>query len=160
MELVKISGGGVSQSDIDAGPTNPMIEGLKQKVAANAQDSDSLFKLATAYQDVKNWNGAIQTWQKMNILLPDWAPGYYSLGYSYQQAGNNDAAKVAYEKFINTVKPADQEANKQTLAYAYFAVAYMVKDTDLAKAKDYVAKSVQLDPNYQDAVKLNEEINK
>jgi tetratricopeptide (TPR) repeat protein len=160
MELVKIAGGGASQADIDAGPTNPTIEGLKQKVAANAQDSDSLFKLATAYQDAKNWNGAIATWQKMNALLPDWAPGYYSLGYSYQQAGNNDAAKMAYEKFISTVKPAEQEANKQTLAYAYFAVAYMSKDSDVAKAKDYVAKSVQLDPTYQDAVKLNAEINK
>ncbi|WBX99132.1 tetratricopeptide repeat protein [Chryseobacterium gambrini] len=160
MELVKIAGGGASQADIDAGPTNPTIEGLKQKVAANAQDSDSLFKLATAYQDAKNWNGAIATWQKMNALLPDWAPGYYSLGYSYQQAGNNDAAKMAYEKFISTVKPAEQEANKQTLAYAYFAVAYMSKDSDVAKAKDYVAKSVQLDPTYKDAVKLNAEINK
>lgn len=160
MELVKIAGGGASQADIDAGPTNPTIEGLKQKVAANAQDSDSLFKLATAYQDAKNWNGAIATWQKMNALLPDWAPGYYSLGYSYQQAGNNDAAKMAYEKFISTVKPAEQDANKQTLAYAYFAVAYMSKDSDLAKAKDYVAKSVQLDPTYQDAVKLNAELNK
>lgn len=161
MELVKIAGGGgASQADVDAGPTNPVIEGLKQKVAANAQDSDSLFKLATAYQEAKNWNGAIMTWQKMNALLPDWAPGYYSLGYSYQQAGNNDAAKMAYEKFITTVKPADQEANKQTLAYAYFAVAYMNKDSDPAKAKEYVAKSVQLDPTYQDAVKLNAEINK
>ena len=160
MELVKIAGGGASQADIDAGPTNPTIQGLKQKVAANAQDSDSLFKLATAYQDAKNWNGAIATWQKMNALLPDWAPGYYSLGYSYQQAGNNDAAKMAYEKFISTVKPAEQDANKQTLAYAYFAVAYMSKDSDLAKAKDYVAKSVQLDPTYQDAVKLNAELNK
>ena len=153
MELAKISGGGASQSSVDAGPTNPTIEGLKQKVAANAQDTDSLFKLATAYQDAKNWNGAIQTWQKMSALLPDWAPAYYSLGYSYQQSGNNDAAKIAYEKFISTVKPADQEANKQTLAYAYFAVAYMTKDSDVAKAKDYVAKSVQLDPTYQDAVK-------
>ncbi|WP_415329057.1 tetratricopeptide repeat protein [Chryseobacterium sp. MMS23-Vi53] len=161
MELAKIAGGGAtSQADIDAGPTNPTIEGLKQKVAANSQDTDSLFKLATAYQDAKNWGGATQTWQKMNALLPDWAPGYYSLGYSYQQAGNNDAAKIAYEKFISTVKPAEQEANKQTLAYAYFAVAYMSKDSDVAKAKDYVAKSVQLDPTYQDAVKLNAEINK
>ncbi len=161
MELAKIAGGGgASKSSVDAGPTNPTIEGLKQKVAANAQDSDSLFKLATAYQDAKNWDGAIMTWQKMNALLPDWAPGYYSLGYSYQQAGNNDAAKMAYEKYISTVKPAEQEASKQTLAYAYFAVAYMNKDSDPAKAKDYVAKSVQLDPTYQDAVKLNAEINK
>ncbi|SMC54455.1 Tetratricopeptide repeat-containing protein [Chryseobacterium sp. YR221] len=161
LELANIAGGGgASQAEADKGPTNPTIEGLKKQVAANAQDSDALFKLATAYQDVKNWNGAILTWQKMSALLPDWAPAYYSQGYSYQQAGNNEAAKIAYEKFISTVKPADQEANKQTLAYAYFAVAYMNKDSDAAKAKDYVAKSLQLDPTYQDAVKLNAEINK
>ncbi|WP_259135200.1 tetratricopeptide repeat protein [Chryseobacterium ginsenosidimutans] len=160
MELAKIAGGGASQADVDAGPSNPMIDGLKQKVAANAQDTDSLFKLATAYQDVKNWNGAIATWQKMSTILPDWAPAYYSLGYSYQQASNNDAAKIAYEKYISTVKPAEVDANKQTLAYAYFAVAYLSKESDVAKAKDYVAKSVQLDPTYQDAVKLNAEINK
>lgn len=159
MELANIAGG-ATQGSVDAGPTTPEIEALKKKVAANAQDSDSLFKLATAYQDAKNWNGAILTWQKMIALLPDWAPAYYSQGYSYQQAGNNDAAKIAYEKFISTVKPAEIEANKQTLAYAYFAVAYMSKDSDVAKAKDYVAKSLQLDPAYEDAVKLNKEINK
>lgn len=161
MELANIAGGGgASQADADKGPTNPTIEALKKQVAANNQDSDALFKLATAYQDAKNWSGAILTWQKMIALLPDWAPAYYSQGYSYQQAGNNEAAKIAYEKFISTVKPADQEANKQTLAYAYFAVAYMSKDSDVAKAKDYVAKSLQLDPTYEDAVKLNAEINK
>jgi tetratricopeptide (TPR) repeat protein len=160
MELAKIAGGGASQADVDAGPTNPTIEGLKKQVAANAQDTDALFKLATAYQDAKNWSGATATWQKMSTILPDWAPAYYSLGYSYQQAGNNDAAKIAYEKYISTVKPAEVEANKQTLAYAYFAVAYLSKDSNAAKAKDYVAKSVQLDPTYQDAVKLNAEINK
>ncbi|WP_080776682.1 tetratricopeptide repeat protein [Chryseobacterium phocaeense] len=160
IELANIAGGGASQAEAEKGPTSPEIEALKKKVAANKEDSDSLFKLATAYQDVKNWNGAVLTWQKMSALLPDWAPAYYSQGYSYQQAGNNDAAKLAYEKFISTVKPADLEANKQTLAYAYFAVAYMNKDSDLAKAKDYVAKSLQLDPTYQDAVKLNAEINK
>ncbi|MBW7675782.1 tetratricopeptide repeat protein [Chryseobacterium chendengshani] len=161
MELAKISGGGAaSQSSVDAGPTSPQIDTLKKQVAANAQDSDALYKLATAYQDVKNWNGAILTWQKMSTILPDWAPAYYSLGYAYQQATNNDAAKIAYEKYIATVKPAEIEANKQTLAYAYFAVAYLSKDTDKVKAKDYVAKSLQLDPTYQDAVKLNTEINK
>ncbi|MCX8533755.1 tetratricopeptide repeat protein [Chryseobacterium luquanense] len=160
MELAKINGGGASQASVDAGPTNPAIEALKKQVAANPQDSDALYKLANAYQDAKNWNGAVLTWQKMSGLLPDWAPAYYSQGYAYQQGGNNDAAKISYEKFISTVKPADVEANKQTLAYAYFAVAYLEKDKDLAKAKDYVAKSLQLDPTYQDAVKLNSEINK
>lgn len=160
MELAKINGGGASQAAVNAGPNSPEIESFKKLVAANPQDSDALYKLANAYQDAKNWNGAVVTWQKMSTLLPDWAPAYYSQGYAYQQAGNNDAAKISYEKFISTVKPAEVEANKQTLAYAYFAVAYLEKDKDLAKAKDYVAKSLQLDPAYQDAVKLNAEINK
>lgn len=161
MELAKIAGGGsVSPSSVEAGPSSPAIVQYRQAVAANPQDTDALFKLATAYQDAKNWNGAIMTWQKMSALLPDWAPAYYSEGYSYQQAGNNDAAKLSYEKFINTVKPADMAANKQTLAYAYFAVAYMVKDTDKAKAKSYAAKSLELDPTYQDAITLNAELNK
>lgn len=159
LELAKINGG-ASQSSADAGPTSPEIENLKKLVAANAKDTDALYKLANAYQDVKNWNGAVLTWQKMSALLPDWAPAYYSLGYSYQQATNNESAKMAYEKYIATVKPAELEENKQTMAYAYFAVAFLNKDSDIAKAKDYVAKSLKLDPTYQDAIKLNAEINK
>lgn len=160
LEMIKINGGGATQASINAGPTSPEVEAARKEVAANPESSDALYKLANAYQDVKNWDGAILTWQKMSSLLPDWAPAYYSQGYAYQQKGNNETAKVSYEKFIATVKPAEVETNKQTLAYAYFAVAYLEKDKDLAKAKDYVAKSLQLDPSYQDAVKLNAEINK
>ncbi len=160
-ELLKIKGGGgISQSVVDAGATSPQIEALKKKVIENPQDTDALFKLANAYQEVKNWNGAILSWQKMSGLLPDWAPAYYSQAYSYQQAGNNELAKMAYEKFIATVKPAEVEANKETLSYAYFAVAYLVKDSDVAKAKDYAAKSIQLNPTYQDAINLNKALNK
>lgn len=160
-ELVKIKGGGgVNQAAVDAGPTNPQIEGLKKMVAANPQDTDALFKLANAYQEAKNWNGAIMSWQKMSGLLPDWAPAYYSIGYAYQQAGQSELAKSAYEKFISTVKPSEMEANKEILSYAYFAVAYLVKENDPIKAKDYAAKSVQLNPTYQDAVNLNKQLNK
>lgn len=160
-ELLKIKGGGgVNQAAVDAGPTNPQIEGLKKMVAANPQDTDALFKLANAYQEAKNWNGAIMSWQKMSGLLPDWAPAYYSTGYAYQQAGQPELAKSAYEKFISTVKPSEMEANKEILSYAYFAVAYLVKENDPVKAKDYAAKSVQLNPTYQDAVNLNKQLNK
>ncbi|WP_027375763.1 tetratricopeptide repeat protein [Kaistella palustris] len=160
-ELLKIKGGGgVNQAVVDAGATNPQIEALKKEVAANPQDTNALFKLANAYQEAKNWNGAILSWQKMSGLLPDWAPAYYSQGYSYQQAGNNDLAKANYEKYIAAVKPEEVEANKETLSYAYFAIAYLIKDSDPAKAKEYVTRSVTLNPTYQDAVKLNNELNK
>ncbi|MGA9213018.1 tetratricopeptide repeat protein [Kaistella sp.] len=160
-ELLKIkTGGGVTQASIDAGATSPEIEALKKEVAKNPQDTDALFKLANAYQEVKNWNGAIYSWQKMSGLLPDWAPAYYSQGYSQQQAGHTELAKLAYEKFIATVKPEEVESNKEILSYAYFAVAYLDKDSNPAKAKDYVSKSLQLNPSYQDAVNLNKQLNK
>lgn len=160
-ELTKIAGGGgASASAAEAGPTNPQIEALKKKVAGNPQDTDALYQLANAYQEAKNWNGAILTWQKMSNLLPDWAPAYYSLGYAYQQAQNTDMAKLSYEKYIAAVKPSEIEANKETLSYAYFAVAYLVKGSDPAKAKQYTAKSLEYNPTYQDAINLNKELNK
>lgn len=160
-ELAKIAGGGgVNQAAVDAGPTTPEITALKQQVAAKPQDTNLLFKLATAYQDAKNWNGAILTWQKISGLLPDWAPAYYSQGYAYQQAGQTELAKMNYEKFISKTKPAEVDANKETLSYAYFAVAYLSKDSDKEKAKTYVAKSLELNPEYKDAQNLSKELNK
>jgi tetratricopeptide (TPR) repeat protein len=157
LELAKINGGSIASAD--AGPTSPEIEGLKKQVQANPKDTNILFALANKYQDIKNWNAAVLTWQKMSGLLPDWAPAYYSQGYAYQQAGNTAMAANSYQKYIDKVKPAEVEANKQTLSYAYFAVAYLDKDSDLAKAKDYAAKSVQLNPTYDDAVKLDKQLN-
>lgn len=160
-ELIKIKGGGgVNQASVDSGSTSPEIDALKKTVAEKPQDTDALFKLANAYQEAKNWNGAIQSWQKMSGLLPNWAPAYYSQGYAQQQAGNNELAVIAYEKYITTLKPAEIEANKEILSYAYFAVSYLVKDSNVEKAKDYIAKSLALNPSYQDAINLNGQLNK
>ena len=157
LELAKINGNAIGSAD--SGASTPEIEALKKQVQANPKDTNILFKLANSYQDAKNWNGAVLTWQKMNNLLPDWAPAYYSQGYAYQQGGNTDLAASSYQKYIDKVKPAEIDANKETLSYAYFAIAYLDKGSDLAKAKDYVSKSVTLNPNYEDAVKLNKELN-
>ena len=160
-ELIKIKGGGgITQADIDEGPTDPAIDAAKVKVAANPQDTNALFELANAYQKAENYNGEVQTWKKMSGLLPDWAPAYYSQGYAQQQAGNNELAKIAYEKYIATVKPEEVESSKEVLSYAYFAVAYLDKESNPAKAKDYVSKSVMLNPSYQDAINLNNQLNK
>ena len=158
-ELAKIvAGGAVSQADIDKGPSSAEIVALKSKVAANAQDTDALYKLALEYEKVKNWDGAVHSWQKMSTLLPDWSPAYYSLANAYNQAGKSDLAKMNYEKFITHTKPADVEANKQPLSFAYFAVAAMEKATNPTKAKEFVTKSLELNPTYQDAINLSKQL--
>jgi tetratricopeptide (TPR) repeat protein len=158
-ELAKVKGG-ITSASVDQGATSPEIEALKAKIAANPKDTDAIYKLAQAYQEVKNWNGAILTWSKMSSALPDWAPAYYSQGYAYQQAGNNEMAKTSYEKFISLVKPAEIEASKQSLGYAYFFMAFMEKDTNPEKAKQDIAKSLEYDPTYPDAINLQKTLNK
>lgn len=137
---------------------NPQIEVLKQKIAANPQDTQSLVTLATAYQDAQDYTSAIATWNQVTTLIPDWAPAYYSIGYINQAAKNNEGAKAAYDKYIAKVKPDDVEANKQNLAYAYFFIAFVDKDTNPEKAKQYVAKSLEYDSTNQDGLNLSKSL--
>lgn len=138
---------------------NPTIEGLKKQIEANPKDTESLAKLAAAYQDASDWPNAIDTWKKISVLLPDWAPSYYSQAYAYQSAKDDANAKIAYEKYIATVKPEEVEQNKKNLAYAYFYLAFTEQQTDPNKAKEHIAKSIQYDPTNEDAVKLSKTLN-
>ena len=140
---------------IEATGQNPAIEALKTQVAANPNDTATLVKLATAYQDAKDLPNALATWKNISTLLPDWAPGYYSQGYVYQTMKDDANAKAAYEKYISAVKPEELEVNKKNLAYAEFFVAYNLKDTDKEQAKQHIAKSLKYDPMNADAIKLS-----
>lgn len=139
--------------------TNPVIEGLKKQVEANPKDAESLAKLATAYQYATDWQNAIATWKKISVLLPDWAPSYYSQAYSYQSAKDDVNAKLSYEKYIATVKPEEIEASKKNLAYAYYYIAFSEQKDNPNKAKEHIAKSIQYDPTNQEAVKLSQALN-
>jgi tetratricopeptide (TPR) repeat protein len=134
---------------------NPTIDGLKKQIEANPNDTDAIVKLATAYQDAKDWNGALEMWKKMSTLLPDWAPSYYSQAYVYQSMKDDANAKTAYEKYIAAVKPEELEANKKNLAYAHFFIAYKNQETDKELAKQQIAKSLQYDATNEEAVKLS-----
>ncbi len=142
-----------------APPTNPAIDGLKKQIEANPNDTDAIVKLATAYQDAKDWNGALETWKKMSTLLPDWAPSYYSQAYVYQSMKDEANAKMAYEKYIATVKPEEIEANKKNLAYANFFIAFKNQESDKELAKQQIAKSLEYDPANAEAVKLSAFLN-
>ncbi|WP_449397898.1 tetratricopeptide repeat protein [Chryseobacterium wanjuense] len=139
--------------------SNATIDGLKKQIEANPKDTDALAKLATAYQEASDWTNAIDTWKKISVLLPDWAPSYYSQAYAYQSAKDDANAKLAYEKYVATVKPEEVEQNKKNLAYAYFYIAFAEQQTNPDKAKEHIAKSLQYDPTNQDAIKLSKVLN-
>ncbi len=138
---------------------NPAIDALKKKIEANPKDTESLAQLAGAYQEASDWTNAVDTWKKISALLPDWAPSYYSQAYAYQSAKDDANAKLAYEKYIATVKPEEVEQSKKNLAYAYFYVAFSEQQNNPDKAKEHIAKSLQYDPSNQEAVKLSQALN-
>lgn len=149
----------VTASETAVVAENPTIAALKQQIATNANDTDALVKLATAYQESKDWTNSLATWNKITTLLPDWAPGYYSKAYVYQSMKDDANARTAYEKYITSVKPEEMEASKKNLAYAEFFVAYNLKDTDKESAKQHIAKSLEYDPMNADATKLKTFLN-
>ena len=138
---------------------NPAVEALKKQIEANPNDTEAIVKLATAYQDAKDWPNALATWNKMSTLLPDWAPSYYSQAYVFQNMKDEDNAKMSYEKYIAAVKPEEVEASKKNLAYAHFFVAYKLQETDKEQAKQHIAKSLQYDSTNEEAMKLNTFLN-
>lgn len=148
-----------SKVEAQTAQQDPTIEGLKKQIEANPNDTEAIVKLATAYQDSKDWPNALATWSKMSILLPDWAPSYYSQAYVYQNMKDDANAQVAYEKYIAAVKPAEIEANKKNLAYAHFFVAYKLQESDKEKANQHLAKSLEYEPGNAEAVKLNTFLN-
>lgn len=139
--------------------SNPTVDALKKQIETNPKDTEALAKLAAAYQDASDWTNAVDTWKKISVLLPDWAPSYYSQAYAYQSAKDDANAKLAYEKYIATVKPEEVEQNKKNLAYAYFYIAFAEQQSDPTKAKEHIAKSIQYDPTNQDAIKLSKALN-
>lgn len=149
----------VANTTMTAQTGNPTIDALKKQIETNPKDTDALAKLAGAYQEASDWTNAIDTWKKISVLLPDWAPSYYSQAYAYQSAKDDANAKIAYEKYIATVKPEEIEASKKNLAYAYFYIAFSEQKSDPSKAKEHIAKSIQYDPTNQDAIKLSQTLN-
>jgi len=151
---------GASISDKD-GPTNPDIEELKIKVSENPRNTDLLYKLAHAYQGVKNWGAAAYNWSQMANILRTWEPVYYYLGYALQKNGNGVSAIIAYQKYIDiisTKSEEEQEKNKELLSITYYNMANITAPMDINKALEYINKSHEISPEDNDIMKLKKSI--
>lgn len=143
------------------GPTNATIDGLNKQLLADPKDSDSLYKLATEYQNVENWKGAAYAWQRLTDVLPTWESGFYGLAYAFQKAGDAENAIASYERFVSilaTKTPAEKEKAKETLSTVYYNLANLTK-SDKAKSLDYINKSIETFST-PEAISLKESLSK
>lgn len=141
------------------GPTNAAIDALNKAVTTNPKDTDSLFKLATEYQNVENWKGAAYAWQRLTNELPTWESGFYGLGYAFQKAGDAPNAIASYERFVTILSgktPEEKAKAKETLATVYFNLANLTT-SDKEKSLQYINKSIETFST-PDAVALKEKL--
>jgi|GEM_PF-166391 len=146
-EYAKVSGVGPQLPDASEGPSNAQIEQMRRDLVSSPEDTDLLFKLAQEYQNVENWGGAAEAWSKMTNLLPDWAPGFYGLGYSCQKGGDSVCAMDAYKQYVAKVEKSDN-VNKETLSATYYNMANLSRvDEDYNEALKYANRAEELNPS-------------
>lgn len=135
-------------------------DSIKTSTEQQAQETpEILVDVANKYLEKKDWPNALTAWKKVSTALPEWAPSYYSQGYIYQNLKENENAKTAFEKYISLIKPEEIEANKRNLSYAHLFVAFSNIEKNKNLAKQHITKSLEYDPNNQDAIKLYKALN-
>lgn len=161
LEVLKVKGG-VDKAAVEAGPTSPKIQELNAKLAKTPNDLNLLVELGGAYQEVKNWNGAIFTWDKLIALSPNWGYSYYAKGIAYQQMNNNELAHKFYAQYIDLMEkktPEEQAQNKEAMSYAYYLLSYYENDAkNTEKAKELINKSIQMNPANETAIEFRKHL--
>lgn len=149
-ELAKIQGGFAKLSDLDVGETSPEIDALKEKLKANPEDTDSMFKIAKLFEAKNNWKAAAASWSIMTQLLPKWEPGFYQKAYALQKSNDMKNAIKTYDKFISLYSEASPENKtnlKDMVSYSHYAIAFLLQKTDKAKSLENVKKCLEYSPD-------------
>ena len=78
------------------------IEALKQFIQASPNDCFVRYGLVQEYVKADRFDEAIETFNGILSINPDYPAAYYHLGKSYEKSGRPDRARQAYEKGIET----------------------------------------------------------
>jgi len=145
----------------EGGITSPEIEDLKNQVSENPRNTDLLYRLAYAYQNVENWGAAAYNWAQMASILKTWEPAYYYLGYALQKNGSGISAVIAYQKYVDvlsTKSKEEQEKNKELLSVSYYNMANIMTSSDINRSLEYINKAHEVNPEDSDIINLKQSI--
>jgi tetratricopeptide (TPR) repeat protein len=109
----------------------------------NANSTDALYNKGKFYQDIKDWDDAINMYTVLLKLDPKNKHAHFNLGAI-------SLIKKEYDKAIGYFTNAINDDAKYPEAFFARATTYMQKG-DKAKAKADYQMAVQIDPNYQPA---------
>ena len=120
---------------------------LKQKIAANPNDFDSLVQLGNMYSDVAKYSQAIEYYEKA-LAVRDDANVRTDLGICYKESGRLDDAHAQFEKIVS------ESPDSWQAIYNLIIIDGQMKKFDEAKIE--LAKLKQLRPNDPEVAKLEQ----
>jgi tetratricopeptide (TPR) repeat protein/DNA-binding winged helix-turn-helix (wHTH) protein/TolB-like protein len=96
---------------LKAGHTDEALEYFKQLAQEPRQVWNDRWPdaLAQAYLELERWDEAISEYERLIALNPNYALLHYNLGKAYEQKGQRERARVAYERFLQIWKEADAD---------------------------------------------------
>ncbi len=76
------------------------IEALKQFIEASPEDCFVRYGLAQEYLKAARFAEAIETFDGILAINPDYQAAYYHLGKAYERSGQTEPAREAYQKGV------------------------------------------------------------
>lgn len=94
------------------------IEHLKQILAADPEDTFAKYALGLEYVSFSQIDNAIDIFNEIVTLDPNYVAVYYQLGKAYELQGDDHSAKKFYEKGIYVASSQNDDHTKMELEQA------------------------------------------
>lgn len=126
-----------------------------QLALSNSDKSSIYSNLAQCYVDKYQPDKALEFLDKSIDCYPNSTFAYYKYGVILKNEGNYEEAKEKYEKALSL--PVMENALQSNLYYSYAQLCYI--QYEYQKAKEYILKAIDMDPNNETYHDLYERIN-
>ena len=74
--------------------------GKKKLAEQGAEDPKALYELAVQASELEKYDEALEFWQRLIAVKPDFGKAYYGMGTSYYRLGRYEEARAAYRKAV------------------------------------------------------------
>ena len=109
----------------------------------NPQNKMALFNLAKFYQDMEQWNEAIESYTHLLQIYPTYADAYYNIGFVHIKLGIYDVAANDFSQAISF---------NPDFFEAYYSRGHCYETLgDIARAESDYKKAIQIEDDYQNA---------
>jgi len=130
----------------DIGLYNTLARIYRNVLEEHPNYADFHHKLGQVYENLHKYRLAINEYRKAIEINPDYVHAHISAAFIYKNAGEIDKAIREFEFVVN----------KHTeLPVVYYQLALLYKDkNDRARAIEFAAKALELQPDFKDAKEL------